>query len=83
MWDLSRWAEPKSTWNNRFKIQKINAMYNQGSKSNKGQVLNSHGPRFFPFSYFAFCLLTFSQLITDIKNTKTILKTRATDPYFG
>ena len=45
--------------------------------------INSPVTEIFPFSYFAFCLLAFSQLITDIKNIKTLLKTRATDPDFG
>ena len=46
-------------------------------------IFNSPVTEIFPFSYFAFCLLAFSQLITDIKNIMTILKTRPTDPYFG
>ena len=44
---------------------------------------NSPVTEIFPFSYFAFCLLAFSELITDIKNIKTLLKTRATDADFG
>ena len=50
--------------------------------SNIQNDFNSPVTEIFPFSYFAFCLLAFSQLITDIKNIKTLLKTRGTDPYF-
>ena len=37
---------------------------------------NSQGTRNFPFSYFAFCSLVFSQMIKDIKKPKYVHKTR-------
>ena len=43
---------------------------------NRPELLNSRVTEIFPFSYFAFSLIAFSQIIKNIKNLKSFHKTR-------
>ena len=49
---------------------------------NDTDTFNSPGTELFPFSYFAFCLAEFSQVITDIQILITFHKTRTNCPEF-